>query len=85
MVPMKNHEHVNNAKAVLALFVLLIAFVVFYRFLQLQEILFEDPEMLRNYVMFAIIGGGFLVGLMYLAGQTKHSPSSKPTKKKKRK
>lgn len=80
---MKTHEPLSSAKAVLSLFVLLIAFVVFYKFYLNQEALFSDPEMLRNYVMYAIVGGGFLVGLLYLAGQTKHTAVKKSTKKRK--
>lgn len=81
---MKKHESLSSAKAVLALLALLIVFVIFYKFSVNQDFLFEDPEALRNYVMFAIVGGGFLIGLLYLAGQTKHSASSKSTKKKKK-
>ncbi|HSW98100.1 MAG TPA: hypothetical protein VLF89_09820 [Candidatus Saccharimonadales bacterium] len=82
---MEKHESLSSAKAVLALLILFIAFVVFYKFVANQDYFFGDPEMLRNYVMFAIIGGGFLVGLLYLASQTKHPGSSKATKKKKKK
>ena len=78
---MKIHDSLTSAKAVLSLFILLIAFVVFYKFMANQEYFFEDIEMLRNYVMFAIVGGGFMVGLLYLASQTKHSVSKNTTKK----
>lgn len=82
---MKKQDSLSSAKAVLAFLVLLIAFVIFYKFLQRQEVFFSDPEMLRNYVVFAILGGGFLIGLVYLASQTQHSNLPKATKKKKRK
>ena len=72
-----SHHRVNNAKAVISLLVLAIAFVIFYKFVTNQGNLFEDPEALRNYVMFAIVGCGFLIGLLYLAGQTTHKESPK--------
>lgn len=81
---MKTHESLSTAKALLGFFVLFVAFVVFYKFYINQDYLFEDPEMLRNYVVFAIVGGGFLVGLMYLGSQTKHPTSKSASKKKKR-
>jgi hypothetical protein len=86
---MAKPHHVNNAKAIVALLVLAIAFVIFFKFVTNQGNLFEDPEALRNYVIFAIVGGGFLIGLLYLTGQTKHdapakAKSSKSSKKKKK-
>lgn len=87
-----SHHRVNNAKAVVGLLVLAIAFVIFFKFVTNQGNLFEDPEALRNYVIFAIVGGGFLIGLLYLTGQTKHkepsksrSVKAKPSKSKKKK
>jgi multisubunit Na+/H+ antiporter MnhB subunit len=85
---MAKPHHVNNAKAVVGLLVLAIAFVIFYKFVTNQGNLFEDPEALRNYVLFAIVGGGFLIGLLYLTSQTTHkepSKGSKPSKSKKKK
>jgi len=72
-----SHQRVNNAKAVISLLVLAIAFVIFYKFVTNQGNLFEDPEALRNYVMFAIVGGGFLIGLLYLTSKTEHKESAK--------
>ena len=88
---MAKPHHVNNAKAIVGFLALAIAFVIFFKFMTNQNAFFEDPNALKNYVIFAIVGGGFLVGLLYLTGQTKHdspaktksSKSSKATKKKK--
>ncbi len=82
---MKTHDSLSSAKAVLNFLVLLIAVVVFYKFWVNQEYFFDDLEALRNYVMFAIVGGGFLIGLVYLAGQTSHNAKSTKQKSSKRK
>lgn len=90
---MAKPHHVNNAKAIVGFLVLAIAAVIFYKFWTNQDYFFQDPNALRNYVIFAIVGGGFLVGLLYLTGQTKHdesaktkvSKASKSTKSKKKK
>ena len=73
-----SHHRVNNAKAVVALLILGIAFVVFYKFATNQMYFQDDPEALRNYVMFAIVGGGFLLGLLYLTSKTTHKEPAKP-------
>ncbi len=88
---MAKPHHVNNAKAIVALLVLGIAFVIFYKFVTNQNYFFDDPNALRNYVAFAIVGGGLLIGLLYLTSNTTHKESSKavkassPSKPKKRK
>ncbi len=88
---MAKPHHVNNAKAIAGLLILAIAFVIFYKFWTNQAAFQDDPNALRNYVLFAIVGGGFLVGLLYLTGQTKHdepakvSKASKSSKAKKKK
>lgn len=73
-----NPNHLNNAKAVIALLILAIAFVIFYKFVTNAKYLYQDPNALQNYVIFAIVGGGFLIGLLYLTSQTTHKPASKP-------
>jgi hypothetical protein len=75
---MEKPHHVNNAKAVIAILILAIAFVIFYKFTTNQDYFAGDPTALRNYVMFAIVGGGFLIGLLYLTSNTTHKASSKP-------
>lgn len=82
---MAKPHHVNNAKAVIALLVLAIAFVIFLKFWTNQNYFLDDPNALRNYVVFAIIGGGLLVGLLYLTSNTKHTVSTKPSKPSKSK
>ena len=86
---MNKPHHTNNAKAVVALLALAIVFVIFYKFMTNQNYFFDDINALRNYVVFAIIGGGLLVGLIYLTSNTTHkapakSKSSKTSKKKKK-
>ena len=87
----KHHEPLSTAKAVVALLVLGIAFVLFYKFMGNQNNFLADPTALRNYVLFTIVVCGFLVGLLYLSSQTTHnvkvtakSKSSKTSKKKKK-
>jgi len=85
---MKHKEHhYANAKAVIAILILAIAFVVFYKFVTNATYLYQDPNALQNYVIFAIVGGGFLVGLLYLTSQTSHKApaKTKTTKSKKKK
>ncbi len=81
---MKKHEHLSSAKAIIGLLVLGIAFVIFSKFNESQDFFFQDPAALRNYVVFAIVAGGFLIGLYYLASQTTHKAPSKSSKKKKK-
>ncbi len=90
---MKKHESLSSAKAIVALLILAVAAVVFYKFVAYQNYFSDDPEALRNYVAFAIVGGGFLIGLLYLTSQTTHKPSkavsrsvksSKSSKRKKK-
>jgi hypothetical protein len=86
-----NPNHMNNAKAVIALLVLAIAFVIFYKFITNTKYLYMDPNAMQNYVIFAIVGGGFLIGLLYLTSQATHKPATKvksvksSTKSKKKK
>ena len=82
---MAKPQHVNNAKAVIALLVLAIAFVIFYKFMSNQNYFFDDPYALRNYVVFAIVGGGLLIGLLYLTSNTKHTAATKSSKSSKKK
>jgi hypothetical protein len=88
---MNKPHHVSNAKAIVGLLALAIVFVVFYKFVTNQDLFWGDPTALRNYVMFAIVGGGFLIGLLYLTSKTEHksaakakSTKSSKTKKKKK-
>ena len=84
---MHKEHHVNNAKAIVAILVLAIIFVIFFKFITNENYFFEDLTALRNYVMFAIVGGGFLIGLLYLTSQTTHKSTvkSKTAKSKKKK
>ena len=77
--------HANNAKAIIALLILAIAFVIFYKFWINQNAFLEDPNAVKNYVIFAIVGGGFLVGLLYLTSNSKHSVAAKSSKSPKSK
>ncbi|HSW88189.1 MAG TPA: hypothetical protein VLG12_03430 [Candidatus Saccharimonadales bacterium] len=83
---MKKHEPLSTAKAVIALLTLTIASVIFYKFYTNQNYFFDDIEALRNYVIFAIVGGGLLIGLLYLTSQTTHQvkTNSKASKKKRK-
>ena len=89
---MKKEHHLSNAKAVIALLILAIAFVIFYKFMSNQDAFTGDPVALQHYVIYAIVGGGFLIGLLYLTSNTTHNESSKAkvtksskvTKKKKK-
>jgi hypothetical protein len=91
--PTKHHEPLSTAKAVAALLVLGIAFVLFWKFMTNQEIFMDDAEALRNYVMFTIVVCGFLIGFLFLASQTTHktkttkakAPAKAKTSKKKKK
>jgi multisubunit Na+/H+ antiporter MnhB subunit len=87
---MNKPHHLNNAKAIIALLILAIAFVIFYKFATNQNYYSTNPVALQDYVIYAIIGGGFLVGLLYLTSNTTHKAaakrkSTKTAAKKKRK
>lgn len=75
--PSKHHEPLSSAKAIIGILVLGIAFVLFYKFITNQDAFLDDPEALRNYVIFTITVSGFLIGLLYLTGQTKHKSKAK--------
>lgn len=72
-----NPNHLINAKAIISFLILAIAFVVFYKFVNNAKYLYQDPNALQNYVIFAIVGGGFLIGLLYLTSQTTHKTATK--------
>jgi hypothetical protein len=76
-IDMKKEHHLKNAKAIIALLILAIAFVIFYKFTSNQDALTNDPVALQDYVIYAIVGGGFLIGLLYLTSNTTHKESSK--------
>ena len=88
---MNKEHHVKNVKAIVAILILAIVAVIFYKFITNENYFFQDITALRNYVIFAIVGAGFLVGLLYLTSQTTHKSAakskavkaSKPKKKKK--
>ncbi len=82
---LKTHETHSTAKAIIALLILLIAYVIFNKFITNQEYFFDDIEALRNYTLFAIVGGGFLIGLLYLVGNSSQKATSKSSKAKKKK
>jgi hypothetical protein len=87
---MAKPHHVNNAKSVVAILILAIFFVIFYKFMTNQMYFSQDPNALFNYVIFAIIGAGFLIGLLYLTSKSPHKESGKikaikPSKIKKKK
>jgi protein-S-isoprenylcysteine O-methyltransferase Ste14 len=77
---MKKHEPLSSAKAVLAILILAIAFVIFYKFMANQAYFTSDPSLLRSYVVFAIIAMGLLISLLYLANQTTHTAARKTVK-----
>jgi uncharacterized membrane protein YfcA len=85
----KKHEPLSSAKAIIGLLVLAIAFVLFSKFVSNQDALMQDPEALRNYVVFSIVVAGFLIGLLYLSSKTTHkvkaAPKAKAVKSKKKK
>ena len=74
-----SHQRVNNAKSIIALLILAIAFVIFYKFNAYKEYFMEDQDAMTKYVAYAFIGGGFLIGLLYLTSKTSHE---EPAKKK---
>lgn len=75
----------SSAKAIIGFLILAIAFVIFYKFYQNQNFFFDDPDALRRYVLTAIGGGAFLIGLLYLVGQSTHAPAKRSSKSSKRK
>jgi hypothetical protein len=85
----KHHEPLSSAKAIVALLVLGIAFILFWKFMTNQDAFLDDPTALRNYIIFTIAVCGFLVGLLYLSSRTTHKvkavkvKASKTKKKKK--
>lgn len=82
---MKKHEPLSSAKAIVGFLSLAIVFVIFYKFYHNQDYFFEDINALRSYVAFAIIGAGFLIGLLYLSSQTTHNSAVKSPKSLKKK
>ncbi len=81
-IDMKTHDSLSSAKALVGLFVFAIVSVIFYKFYQNQDYFLDDPTALRNYVVFAIVGSGFLIGLLYLTAQTTSKTKSSKKKKK---
>jgi protein-S-isoprenylcysteine O-methyltransferase Ste14 len=86
---MHKEHHVKNAKAIVALLILALAFALFYIFATNQDFFTTDSVQTKNYVVFSIIGGGLLIGLLYLTSNTTHKVTAKKSSvkstKKKRK
>lgn len=87
LAPDSHHE---TAKIVLALFVFLVAFGIFLLFINYKDNIIASDSM-RLFVTMAIIAGGFLIGLLYLANspqkkylkaKTNHHKTAKSSKKK---
>jgi len=83
---MKKGSAHHTAQGVIGILVVLIGFVLFYKFAINQDAFFNDPDALRNYVVLTIAGMGFLLGLFFLATKphkVKAAKSSKSSRKKK--
>ena len=86
----KPHHH-SNAKAVLGLLIVLLAFGILILFITYKDNIVE-ANALQPFIVLAAIGLGLLAGLLFLANQgtihktvkAKSSPSPKSSKKKKR-
>ena len=76
-----SHHRVNNAKAIVAFLILAIAFGIFYKFTSNQSYFENDPVAQTNYVIYSIVGGGLLIGLLYLVSQTTHKEPAKAKSK----
>ncbi len=85
---MKKHEPLSSAKAIIGFLAVGIVGVLFWKFNQSASYFFDDPEALRNYVIFAILAGAFLLILFYHASQTTHpklaAKAAKSSRKKKK-
>lgn len=63
-------KHEPNIKAVLSLFILGIAFVVFYMFMQYQETLLSSP-MLKFFMILVVVLFALLTYLLFLVNPQK--------------
>jgi len=88
----KGH-HESNAKAILSLLIVLVAFGIFLLFVNYKDNLIASGS-LQPFITMAIIAGGFLVGLLFLVNKPQqkhaavrhvhHTTKSSKTKKKSR-
>lgn len=88
------HDHHKAAHAVIALLILIIIVILFDKFLTYQDLLFQDLNALREYVLLTIAAAAVLFGLLYLVSDSvqKHHARSKvkvskphkPAKKRKK-
>ena len=75
---MKKGTHHENAKGIIGLLSVAIGFVLFYKLFTNQEFFADDPEALKDYIILAFVGMGFLVGLFYLVSQSAHHAAHAP-------
>jgi len=86
----KNHHHDYHhvVKSFMAFFILVIAFSVLLVFVNNSENIIEGNNF-KLFMILAIVGAGFLVGLLYLVSNSNTKGAakntSKPSSKKKKK
>ena len=73
---MKKRDHTGDAKAVVSLFIVLVAFSIFLLFYTNKESIFSSGNF-KSMMVLTIIGMGFLVGLLYLVNTSRSSKRRK--------
>lgn len=78
---MKNSSHHHNsAKAGVAFFILLLGFGILLLFVTYQDSLLSSGAF-NQFIILVTIVMGLLLGLLYLANNSKHTPSKTKTTK----
>lgn len=77
---MKKGSHYDNARSIVALLIVLIAFAIFLLFYYNSDEIMAS----NNFYLFmtlATLGMGLLIGLMYLANNSQHPQAKAPSHK----
>lgn len=81
---MKNSSHFETAKAMTALFIVLIGFGVFMLFYTNSESLLQGDGF-YSFITLTVIGFSLLIGLLYLVNNSKHPGVNRVSVKKHKK
>ncbi len=81
---MKNSSHFDNAKAIIALFIVLIAVGVFMLFYTNSDSLLQGDGF-YSFITLTVIGFSLLIGLLYLVNNSKHPSVNRVSIKKHKK
>lgn len=64
--------HMDIAKAVIALMIVLVAFGIFLIFNSYKDTILSSTSNFQSFMILAVIGAGLLAGLLFLVSKSEH-------------